>query len=288
MRTKPRLMRLWFQHTAARRRLGEFGAALFRPTGFQHTAARRRLGHSSLCWAMVLRFQHTAARRRLVMDAVGHGFAALVSTHSRPKAAGYLKKGSQVYLEGFNTQPPEGGWEKNPQPVAGAARFNTQPPEGGWSVSFRQPFQTACFNTQPPEGGWIPAMFMWLFSIWFQHTAARRRLAKKRGKGHAEFLFQHTAARRRLVPHPDTVRLDWLVSTHSRPKAAGSTPRPSSHPRMFQHTAARRRLVAQNKHKKGATCFNTQPPEGGWLKTAAHQIDRWFQHTAARRRLVQT
>ena len=36
-------------------------------------------------------FQHTAARRRLVMDAVGHGFAALVSTHSRPKAAGMLQ-----------------------------------------------------------------------------------------------------------------------------------------------------------------------------------------------------
>ena len=35
------------------------------------------------------------------------------------------------------------------------------------------------------------------------------------------------------------------------------------------------------------TCFNTQPPEGGWLKTQkTAQKNRLFQHTAARRRLV--
>ena len=32
--------------------------------------------------------------------------------------------------------------------------FNTQPPEGGWSCfNFCSNFRR-CFNTQPPEGGW--------------------------------------------------------------------------------------------------------------------------------------
>ena len=34
------------------------------------------------------------------------------------------------------------------------------------------------------------------------------------------------------------------------------------------------------------TCFNTQPPEGGWGKTKFLQHIAEFQHTAARRRLV--
>ena len=33
-------------------------------------------------------------------------------------------------------------------------------------------------------------------------------------------------------------------------------------------------------------CFNTQPPEGGWIvSTTLQGLIRWFQHTAARRRL---
>ena len=77
-------------------------------------------------------FQHTAARRRLVrIDAEEYRKIA-VSTHSRPKAAGNLRRAHQSrthvsthsrpkaagdtllihapMLQGFNTQPPEGGW----------------------------------------------------------------------------------------------------------------------------------------------------------------------------------
>ncbi|MGN6842558.1 hypothetical protein ACTHUM_13275, partial [Neisseria sp. P0021.S006] len=36
-----------------------------------------------------------------------------VSTHSRPKAAGRLKTVQQQSIQGFNTQPPEGGWKTN-------------------------------------------------------------------------------------------------------------------------------------------------------------------------------
>ena len=34
-----------------------------------------------------------------------------VSTHSRPKAAGYQKALYMIINECFNTQPPEGGWQ---------------------------------------------------------------------------------------------------------------------------------------------------------------------------------
>ena len=56
-----------------------------------------------------------------------------------------------------------------------------------------------CFNTQPPEGGWNPAIETAIFIIGFQHTAARRRLV---------LTF--------LPPEGGSI-----VSTHSRPKAAG-------------------------------------------------------------------
>ena len=56
---------------------------------------------------------------------------------------------------------------------------------------------------------------------------------------------------------------------------------------MFQHTAARRRLVVRRGYLRWILrCFNTQPPEGGWIfKTAAPSLPLLFQHTAARRRL---
>ena len=99
----------------------------------------------------------------------------------------------------------------------------------------------------------------------FQHTAARRRLGPTVALIQLSFntqppeggwrqtataaalqtLFQHTAARRRLG-----VILFCRVWG-----------------RLFQHTAARRRLVILIHYKSGQgdVCFNTQPPEGGWL-----------------------
>ncbi len=36
------------------------------------------------------------------------------------------------YNSGFNTQPPEGGWDGGIQYQLSFLSFNTQPPEGGW------------------------------------------------------------------------------------------------------------------------------------------------------------
>ena len=56
--------------------------------------------------------------------------------------------------------------------------------------------------------------------------------------------FQLTAARRRLARRARPARSRWRVSTHSRPKAAGG--------RIWSYNC-------------NSNCFNSQPPEGGWL-----------------------
>ena len=77
---------------------------------------------------------------------------------------------------GFNTQPPEGGWlffslaagqrlgfqhtaarrRLDPMEIITGLeyRFNTQPPEGGWTLQNSVILLFQRFNTQPPEGGW--------------------------------------------------------------------------------------------------------------------------------------
>ena len=88
----------------------------------------------------------------------------------------------------------------------------------------------------------------------------------KNGTPESKFIvFQHTAARRRLEH-----RFGVQASE-----------------RMFQHTAARRRLVPRHSLLGLMLCFNTQPPEGGWLfQFIPCGSLLLFQHTAARRRLA--
>ena len=59
-----------------------------------------------------------------------------------------------MFIHGFNSQPPEGGWISKAAAWPITGRFNSQPPEGGW-VSF------------PPRSYDLNV---------FQLTAARRRL----------------------------------------------------------------------------------------------------------------
>ena len=167
-----------------------------------------------------------------------------VSTHSRPKAAGLVVCLVVCMIISFNTQPPEGGWVgyfgialdsilfqhtaarrrlagafllippvlrvsthsrpkaagRYPKSIQGQnPRFNTQPPEGGWDCDDAHCPTSCGFNTQPPEGGWL------------------QPVAYRLGTG----LFQHTAARRRLAITFNPSALIAIVSTHSRPKAAG-------------------------------------------------------------------
>ncbi len=105
---------------------------------------------------------------------------------------------------------------------------------------------------------------MFVFSM-FQHTAARRRLAAGIHYCNGALQFQHTAARRRL----------------------GGVTVIGAEQLTFQHTAARRRLAITVPTVKAKNCFNTQPPEGGWLLHLPYSFGcQRFQHTAARRRLA--
>ena len=61
-----------------------------------------------------------------------HDRRIAVSTHSRPKAADQPDRDSGQ-RDGFNTQPPEGGWSAIQKHRLHRRSFNTQPPEGGWS-----------------------------------------------------------------------------------------------------------------------------------------------------------
>ena len=191
----------------------------------------------------------------------------MVSTHSRPKAAGSAVRGGSRFLWRFNTQPPEGGWVQFFFQLWCVVGFNTQPPEGGWDGSGRLAHSAALFQHTAARRRLAGKGDVGAMNMWFQHTAARRRLAQKRKIPRLSEQFQHTAARRRLAADGfDLTAVAVRVSTHSRPKAAGAAP--------ARIRSARRR-------------FNTQPPEGGWSpNTRALPHTQAFQHTAARRRLV--
>ena len=119
-----------FQHTAARRRLVEIGGCIAN-LRFQHTAARRRLACFPPPCQRFEEFQHTAAR--LDSGAQSCALLNIVSTHSRPKAAGGLN-GRPFRFFGVSThsRPKAAGFPFSTTclPLTG---FNTQPPEGGWS-----------------------------------------------------------------------------------------------------------------------------------------------------------
>ncbi len=143
-----------FQHTAARRRLGRKLTQCDPGRKFQHTAARRRLVIKRLLFFSFLMVStHSRPKAAGFSKAAIHGYV-VVSTHSRPKAAG-LKQFCLTFLSrSFNTQPPEGGWNYFSNGTAVVYRFNTQPPEGGWRDLKGRVKEICSFNTQPPEGGW--------------------------------------------------------------------------------------------------------------------------------------
>ena len=77
-----------------------------------------------------------------------------VSTHSRPKAAGSTQTRTITNGNGFNTQPPEGGW-------------------GGFSGVY---FVKVRFQHTAARRRLATPIVALTFNTLFQHTAARRRL----------------------------------------------------------------------------------------------------------------
>ena len=303
-----RLMRAGFQHTAARRRLGTDFLAYALDRMFQHTAARRRLGiprddkliaelvstHSrpkaagphSVHFATSETVSTHSRPKAAGMVRSGHAWAYRVSTHSRPKAAGCRcparNAGGRVST---HSRPKAAGRRGRGRCCSGAVSTHSRPKAAG-TIDIHARGHTGSFNTQPPEGGWasrsnnrpIRRRFqhtaarrrlerlrpVGIFRIMFQHTAARRRLGYPFDNCQSWNWFQHTAARRRLGKLPVQVDIGYMVSTHSRPKAAGGGGVAGVVQGQFQHTAARRRLAYGRPN---------------------HRRVHKFQHTAARRRL---
>ena len=117
---------------------------------------------------------------------------------------------------------------------------HSRPKAAGPAAEFGDVALVVSTHSRPKAAGKWLRLLQYLEQ--FQHTAARRRLAAARAGCSGRRWFQHTAARRRLGLIIGQFALGVVVSTHSRPKAAG---KPCFNPyrkMRFQHTAARRRL----------------------------------------------
>ena len=138
--------------------------------------------------------------------------------------------------------------------------FNTQPPEGGWGQFWGGAFPICVSTHSRPKaaGDWFVGSEK---VVLFQHTAARRRLGVGFLLPFSPLLFQHTAARRRLGAFETLTTAGSEVSTHSRPKAAG--------------------FVQFDKFDVGGS-FNTQPPEGGWLRYMSRETREKIVSTHSR------
>ena len=80
---------------------------------FQHTAARRRLGGGPSFLCQNMRCFNTQPPEGGWDEFLNIKAVSAVSTHSRPKAAGFNLFSWLFKISGFNTQPPEGGWRQH-------------------------------------------------------------------------------------------------------------------------------------------------------------------------------
>ena len=80
----------------------------------------------------------------------------------------------------------------------------------------------SCFNTQPPEGGWLELESEPVVKLLVSTHSRPKAAGNRQGATRNDTGFQHTAARRRLAKTVIDNRKVNTVSTHSRPKAAGA------------------------------------------------------------------
>ena len=178
---------------------------------FQLTAARRRLHDGHLDVVDVHRFQLTAARRRLRVIPSEVKMQVNVSTHSRSKAAAWGFAGRKQRVDVSTHSRSK------------AAASSKEVNDNLFAVSTHSRSKAAAKARNFHKAG-----------LWFQLTAARRRLQEKSKLSSALQTFQLTAARRRLrkslIP----------LALHS----------------LFQLTAARRRLLSASKSAKNQLITN--------------------------------
>ena len=144
-------------------------------------------------------FQHTAARRRLVFARASILCTVLVSTHSRPKAAGPTSSACFPRpAVSTHSRPKAAGTAEVKETVQETVSTHSRPKAAGAVVAYRCNAFPVSTHSRPKAAG--------------EYLYSRYTITVE---------FQHTAARRRLVPEPPKPHLSEDVSTHSRPKAAG-------------------------------------------------------------------
>ena len=232
-----------------------------------------------------------------------------VSTHSRPKAAGTQGNalGSATTVS-THSRPKAAGSRAESNEQVSFVSTHSRPKAAGLTHLLAGEYIRVSTHSRPKAAGEVPGVSR-AWAVPFQLTAARRRLVRPSTAAACGHAFQLTAARRRLAAHHHHKFAEtcfnsqppeggWSistanktiivnVSTHSRPKAAGTgdvghTPyvNVSTHSRPKAAGFLRLQCVLLFAR------FNSQPPEGGWMNGAIGAVLlAEFQLTAARRRL---
>ena len=184
----------------------------------------------------------------------------------------------------FNTQPPEGGCAALTfGTLRNVVSTHSRPKAADKQHIARQHFPFVSTHSRPKAAA--GACSIKKRTVWFQHTAARRRLQEK-ARQTLEIESFNTQ------PPEGGWGLDFVqwcaveVSTHSRPKAAEVSGLKNADGSLFQHTAARRRLRGgAGLLARLAVSTHSRPKAAGGHVAALARVRR-FQHTAARRRLA--
>ena len=184
----------------------------------------------------------------------------VVSTHSRLKAAGHclwliqhrgaVSTHSRLKAAGFHRASCKLSAE-----VSTHSRL-----KAAGSQLYRARCGFGRFNTQPPEGGWAVIRFVPIPLPCFNTQPPEGGWVLSFSQSQTQYVSTHSrlkAAGQRI----GLAVLFAIVSTHSRLKAAG--------PDVGELADL-------------LDCFNTQPPEGGWvIRYCVFTQTPKFQHTAA-------
>ena len=121
-----------FQHTAARRRLGNFNKKMPSIWRFNTQPPEGGWVVEKFLSHHIHGFQHTAARRRLALKDTQFVISTDVSTHSRPKAAGLICHLSQFRTTvSTHSRPKAAGIKKTSARKASVVSTHSRPKAAG-------------------------------------------------------------------------------------------------------------------------------------------------------------
>ena len=140
-----------------------------------------------------------------------------VSTHSRPKAAGYRDLPLLIErLVSTHSRPKATGNVRVQYVNNATVSTHSRPKAAGLRRRWPK-ILMHCFNSQPPEGGWCGTFRFPLMRWPFQLTAARRRLGKHNAEDVDSDMEDHA---------PDTLRYLCMTRVIAAPAPKKGSLRP--------------------------------------------------------------